>query len=79
MRLAIGLIVGAGLASGHAAVAAFLCSWRRIRYYAAEKKEHPERMPHPLDTQISSTEQVTKARNLSVHTILPAIELRWPG
>jgi excisionase family DNA binding protein len=39
-----------------------------------KKKEHPEMVPHPLDTQIYTTDQVAKALNLSVRTILRAIE-----
>jgi excisionase family DNA binding protein len=39
------------------------------------KKERPEMVPHPLDTQIYTTDQVAKALSVSVRTILRAIEL----
>ena len=39
-----------------------------------KKKVVTEIVPHPLGTQIYDTEQVAKALNLSVRTILRAIE-----
>jgi excisionase family DNA binding protein len=38
------------------------------------KKERPELVPHPLDTQIYTTDQVALSLNVSVRTILRAIE-----
>lgn len=39
------------------------------------KKERPEMVPHPLDTQIYTTDEVAKALKISVRTVLRAIEL----
>jgi excisionase family DNA binding protein len=39
-----------------------------------KKKARPEMIPHPLGTEIYGTEQVAQALNLSVRTILRAIE-----
>jgi excisionase family DNA binding protein len=39
-----------------------------------KKKARPEMVSHPLGTEIYGTEQVAQALNLSVRTILRAIE-----
>jgi excisionase family DNA binding protein len=39
-----------------------------------KKKVRPERVPHPLGTEVYSTDQVAQALNLSVRHILRAIQ-----
>ena len=39
-----------------------------------KKKVRPEHMPHPLGTEVYSTDQVAQALNLSVRHILRAIQ-----